>query len=179
MIFCIYCFSCSKKENEILIPQGLYDQIELTDFRHDYYFNHISCEFFNKTNYTITRFVYRFELYQYDPDCKLKILYDKVIHKFAIGEFNEFAKKMRSKENRKYFYDLVSKEINIGSFSNVNSAAIQFEESKKILILARKLAIEMTLEPNLSINFKQEIPHSFLIEHPLYSFQLQEAYGYQ
>ena len=177
LLFCAFqVYSC--KNDNIEVPKQLYDKIETTKFQHAANFATIYGEILNNTEYVITRLVFRFELRKYDDNWRLRQLYKMGDEAFKLPDFSNFVKKIQTTEKQKIFYDAISKEHDIGSFSDFVKAVNDFNEKlSDNLILARKLDLNVQIEPTYSVKFEEEIGSTFYEEGLMYTFQLQEAYG--
>src|SRR5574341_1113459 len=97
-------FSCFKN-NDILVSKQLYDKIEITRFGYGMKFGYMNSgsiegEILNKTEYIITRLLFRFDLREYDSNCKLKQLYNAGCEIYEMPNFNSFVKKIQKPENQ-------------------------------------------------------------------------------
>src|SRR5262245_23277235 len=129
ILFTFHLTSCSVAKIEYLLPHRTYDRIEITKFTHSVGFNAVYGEVLNNTDYVLTRLVFKFELYKYDKNCRLKSLYDVGGTIFELGDFADFVKEISKPSQQKRFHDAVSRKYNIGSLADLVNTVEQFNKS--------------------------------------------------
>lgn len=167
----------NSRKNEILLPQKSYENIKLKNLRYYYMPKQINGEIFNHSDYILTRLIFRFELYECDPNSRLKKLFDKTGVTYDLGEFKDFVETITHPQSQENFHYEVSKNFDIGSLSDLQKIVNDFQQSAKPLLLARKVELEVKIEPKFSENFSQTINSNYTTSNVIYDFKLEKAYG--
>lgn len=172
-LFC-YFWGCSNNDSETLLPIAYHKKIEVKNIEYLDIPQELRGEIFNHTDYVLTRLVFRFELFKYDANSRLKQLFDNMKFKYDLGNFQDFAQKITQPQLQEEFL----KYSDVSSLAELQNIVDDFQQSSKRLSLARKVELKVKIEPNFSESFNETIISNYTRGNVFYYFNLERSYGY-
>lgn len=172
-LFC-YFWGCSNNDSETLLPIAYHKKIEVKNFEYLNMPQELRGEIFNHTDFVLTRLVFRFELFKYDANSRLKQLFDNMKFKYNLGNFQDFAQKITQPQLQEEFL----KYSDVSSLTELQNIVENFHQSSKPLLLTRKVELKVKIEPNFSESFNETLISNYSISNVFYDFNLEKTYGY-